>query len=179
MSDDLCKGNSSSKNVCIDIGLMVASLLVAIGGWCSVYHNSQCAAWLSIGATDLYLFAVILIAAVRADKEKNTYKSGWELPWLFPSRRAGVITIPLMAFALVLSFAGLFWALSGNCNFTIAFSNQKDAVYFSLVTLTTVGYGDIAPVSEQARDLVILEIGSGFLVLIGAFPLLISRVSQF
>jgi hypothetical protein len=32
------------------------------------------------------------------------------------------------------------------------------AVYFSVVTAATVGYGDIAPVSEAARMLVVAEI---------------------
>jgi voltage-gated potassium channel len=59
------------------------------------------------------------------------------------------------------------------------FSSYIDSLYFSLVTLTTVGYGDIVPLTEFARKIVMLEIVSGFLVLIGAFPLLISRISNF
>jgi len=55
----------------------------------------------------------------------------------------------------------------------------KDFIYFSLVTLTTLGYGDITPISNEARQLVVHEISSGFLLLIGAFPLLISRISNF
>ena len=34
---------------------------------------------------------------------------------------------------------------------------QADAVYFSFVTIATLGYGDIVPTSDQARGLVILE----------------------
>jgi MFS family permease len=36
-----------------------------------------------------------------------------------------------------------------------------DALYFSLITLTTVGYGDIAPVSGPARMLAMLEAVTG------------------
>jgi voltage-gated potassium channel len=36
-----------------------------------------------------------------------------------------------------------------------------DAVYFSIVTLTTVGYGDITPVSGYGRFITILIITSG------------------
>ncbi|MEM9291067.1 MAG: ion channel [Acidobacteriota bacterium] len=46
----------------------------------------------------------------------------------------------------------------------------RDAVYFSFVTLTTVGYGDITPIKEAARSLAIVEglLGQIFLaVLIG------------
>jgi voltage-gated potassium channel Kch len=34
---------------------------------------------------------------------------------------------------------------------------QGDMLYFSLITLATVGYGDILPVSETARTLAVLE----------------------
>jgi hypothetical protein len=33
----------------------------------------------------------------------------------------------------------------------------EDLLYFSFVTLTTTGYGDIAPVTAHARSLAILE----------------------
>ncbi len=171
--------NGDNKNVCIDIGLVVASLVAVGSGVLSLYFDWHSLSWISILATDLYLFAVIFTAAIRADKKSGTYQCGWAASWLFPSRRIGVITIPIMAVALVISFAGLYWSLNGNGNFTSDFSSHTDALYFSLVTLTTVGYGDIAPLSESARGFVIFEISSGFLVLIGAFPLLISRVSDF
>ena len=34
---------------------------------------------------------------------------------------------------------------------------QSDAIYFSFVTIATLGYGDIVPTSDPARGLVILE----------------------
>jgi voltage-gated potassium channel Kch len=37
------------------------------------------------------------------------------------------------------------------------------AMYFSLVTLTTLGYGDISPVGELAQRLAVLEAFSGVL----------------
>ena len=46
----------------------------------------------------------------------------------------------------------------------------RDAVYFSFVTLTTVGYGDVTPVGEVARNLAVVEalLGQVFLaILIG------------
>ncbi len=38
-----------------------------------------------------------------------------------------------------------------------------DCMFYSFVTLTTVGYGDIVPISAQARSLSILEAVSGTL----------------
>jgi hypothetical protein len=49
---------------------------------------------------------------------------------------------------------------------------QGDALYFSFVTLTTLGYGDIVPLTAQARSLVILESVTGVLYL----AVLVSRL---
>jgi hypothetical protein len=40
-----------------------------------------------------------------------------------------------------------------------------DAMYFSFVTITTMGYGDISPVSPVARMLAVLEATTGVLYL--------------
>lgn len=42
----------------------------------------------------------------------------------------------------------------------------EDALYFSIVTMATVGYGDIVPVGHFARLLTVLEILSGVLLLV-------------
>ena len=38
-----------------------------------------------------------------------------------------------------------------------------DFVYFSFVTLTTLGYGEITPISAQARSVAMMEAVSGVL----------------
>lgn len=46
--------------------------------------------------------------------------------------------------------------------------NLHHFVYFSAITFSTVGYGDIAPVSEVARFVVILEIFLSFFIIVFA-----------
>ena len=41
--------------------------------------------------------------------------------------------------------------------------SQSDAFYFSLCTLTTAGYGDVTPLSHQARILAVMESVTGVL----------------
>jgi hypothetical protein len=50
-----------------------------------------------------------------------------------------------------------------------------DAAYFSTITLSTAGYGDIVPVSDLAKVLVSLEIILGF----GLLGFLLSRIAGF
>jgi hypothetical protein len=82
-------------------------------------------------------------------------------------------------------FAALFQQLSLLCDrspavicgaeraFSQPLVRFPDAMYFSTVTLSTAGYGDIAPVSDFARAMVSLEIVVGF----GLLGFLLSRVA--
>jgi Ion channel len=70
----------------------------------------------------------------------------------------------------------------------ISFYNQKafeyplvsfvDAFYFSVITLSTVGYGDIKPNNQIAKLFVTLEIGLGIMVLTLALSILTSFFSK-
>lgn len=148
--------HGANKNICIDTALIVAALAGVIFGLLSLYNGWAILSWISIIATDIYLFAAIFSCSDRADKKNNTYQGEWSAPWLFPSRRIGVITIPLMSIALIVSFAGLYWSINTALNFKNVLSSYTDALYYSLVTLTTVGYGDIVPLSGPAKKLVML-----------------------
>ena len=53
-----------------------------------------------------------------------------------------------------------------------------DAIYFSFVTLATLGYGDLVPVSEVARGLAIIEAISGQLFLAVMIARLVGSYAQ-
>jgi voltage-gated potassium channel Kch len=57
--------------------------------------------------------------------------------------------------------------------------NRIDALYYSVVTFSTVGYGDFTPTSSAARLLVIWQLGTGMLMLLGVFPLIVGRITDF
>jgi len=46
--------------------------------------------------------------------------------------------------------------------------NMYHFIYFSVITFSTVGYGDIAPISEVARFVVMLEIFLSFFIIVFA-----------
>jgi hypothetical protein len=84
-------------------------------------------------------------------------------------------------------FAALYQQLSLYCDrssvewceggqvFSQSLARFVDAAYFSTVTLSTTGFGDIVPLSDVARALVALEIVTGF----GLLGFLLSRVAGY
>jgi Ion channel len=71
-----------------------------------------------------------------------------------------------------LSFGVLYWALERGLPGSLYYGgaaldrfSEADGVYFSFVTLATLGYGDFVPKSEVARGLVIFEAVMGQLYL--------------
>ena len=55
-------------------------------------------------------------------------------------------------------------------------SGFETSLYFSIVTITTTGYGDIAPVSHLARGLACWEIMTGLLYQIFIFSIIASAI---
>jgi hypothetical protein len=127
--------------------------------------------WISVIVVDVYLFLLMLLAALK-------------LPKRIPERQVALVTVPALLLILVMSFAKLY-IVSGQIGRTTIdnkveiLENPQDAVYFSLVTITTLGYGDYTPQKTPARMLVSAELLSGALLLFFAFPVLGSRLAQF
>lgn len=70
------------------------------------------------------------------------------------------VTIILLLF---FTYAGLFLAAEGSVNQGI--DNIGDAVYFSAVTLTTLGFGDITPQTVLGRWLTVLALVAGVIII--------------
>ena len=68
-------------------------------------------------------------------------------------------------------FAGSFFAQGGE-------AHLGDFIYFSLITLTTVGFGDLTPAGETARSLVAIEAVLGQVMLVTLVARLVSLMGQ-
>jgi voltage-gated potassium channel len=62
--------------------------------------------------------------------------------------------------AIIFVYSGLIYQVEHPAN-PQSFGTFLDAVYFSVVTMTTVGFGDVTPISESGRFLTILMILTG------------------
>lgn len=74
------------------------------------------------------------------------------------------VRIVFSIFALVFVASGMIYTIEGDANPEL-FPTFFDAVYFSLVTITTVGYGDITPVSFYGKLATLFIITMGIIII--------------
>lgn len=78
-------------------------------------------------------------------------------------------------FAIIFVYSGLIYQVEHPANPQV-FNTFVDAMYFSVVTMTTVGFGDVTPVSEMGRLLTILMILTGIALIPWQVGDLIKRI---
>lgn len=83
----------------------------------------------------------------------------------------GIAAYAMIGFAMAALYRGFDLLLGGLFH---GLSAVGDYVYFSFVTLTTVGYGDITPVTDLAKRLVVIEMFVGQVFLITLVARLVS-----
>lgn len=79
------------------------------------------------------------------------------------SSRAKVLVFLLGVLSLVCILGTLMYLIEGGIN--PGFSNIPQAIYWGIVTITTVGYGDIAPVTVVGKFLASIMMLSGFAII--------------
>lgn len=84
-----------------------------------------------------------------------------------PNIRPGLV-IPLLMTLSILVFATAYQALAQDPGELVGLDTRLDALYFTVVTLATVGYGDITPHGQAARLVTILQILYTFIFLTAA-----------
>lgn len=78
------------------------------------------------------------------------------------SSEDGIIFVRIIftLFAIIFVFSGLIYQVEHPVNSQV-FVTFLDAFYFSIVTMTTVGFGDVTPISQLGRLLTVLMILTG------------------
>ncbi len=92
----------------------------------------------------------------------------WKIEKLLPGIQAKdsivLIRIFLTLFTIIFVFAGLIYQVEYQIN-SDHLKNFFDAFYFVVVTMTTVGYGDVTPLSQPGRVMTLLMIFTGVLLI--------------
>ncbi len=78
--------------------------------------------------------------------------------------------------AVVLLFAALYWAAGVNVGAHAP--GVLTHLYYSVVTLTSLGYGDITPTSGLGQILVIVEVCVGYMMLGGLISILANKMAR-
>jgi|GEM_PF-3493807 len=110
-------------------------------------------------------FCILLI-----DSQKSNWAPG--------SFNRSLLLILLNFYEIVVVYGFLYLSIGNIVNT----QNEKlitpiSAFYFSLVTLTTLGFGDFVPKSDSSRFIVMLEVFTGIIFLLIVIPSIISRLT--
>jgi hypothetical protein len=125
------------------------------------------------------------------------YAVTWK-PWVFFARRLRgprkreaafsyygplslIFLLVVWAGAMVVGFALIFYAMGSPFNDAVQTPGLRTDLYVSGTTIFTLGLGDVTPHSLWAREIIILEAGTGFgflAVVMGYFPVLYSAFSR-
>ncbi|MFE2461733.1 potassium channel family protein [Streptomyces sp. NPDC059402] len=92
-----------------------------------------------------------------------------------PDSRPGVV-ISLLIVLSVHVFSATYYALAKQPGEFSGLHTRIDALYFTVVTLATVGYGDITPRGQAARVVTVLQITYSFVFLTAAATALTTRM---
>jgi voltage-gated potassium channel len=75
-----------------------------------------------------------------------------------------VARIFLTLFSIIFTYAGLIYQVEHSKN-PEGFAHFFDALYFSVVTMTTVGFGDVIPLSQNGKFLTMIMILTGVILI--------------
>ncbi|CAM5367041.1 membrane protein [Streptomyces parvulus] len=85
------------------------------------------------------------------------------------------VVLPLLIVLSVHIFSATYYALAKEPGEFTGLRTRVDALYFTVVTLATVGYGDITPSGQSARIVTLLQIAYSFVFLTAAATALSTR----
>ncbi|HET8740891.1 MAG TPA: potassium channel family protein [Acidimicrobiia bacterium] len=116
----------------------------------------------------LLMLAVAQLAALLA----VIYRIAQHKVVTFQTVMGGIAAYALIAFVMAAVFRGL--SLVTGSALLSGVGSSGDYIYYSFVTLTTVGYGDITPATDLAKRLAVIEMFVGQVFLITLVARLVS-----
>ena len=144
------------------------------------YHHAE---WIGCNVTGADFSNAYLVRRTIIDQnylhefrsQSRTHEWIYRLWWLSSDCGRSYKRWGLWTLLLAVSFAGLYEVVD------IDYGEEKTAlssIYFSIVTLTTLGYGDVLPSSQTAQAVVIAQVVIGYVMLGGLLSLFSAKVSR-
>lgn len=143
----------------IAAGLLAVAVSVGLTVAFTSTENSTLGA-LSFTLNAVLLFWAVVLVVIRVARQQMV---------TLTTVLGALLAYALLGFAFASVYAALGVASAGDA-LSPEITSQADYVYFSFVTLTTLGFGDITPVADIVKRLVVIEalVGQVFLVVLVA-----------
>ena len=127
-----------------------------------------------LSTTDYVLRFLVVVLVLGLLAAVVTWQLRLQLDEGFDRRVDGLVVAVV---AVVVTFAMLFYLLAQQSPSQVSGLHTRiDALYFTMATLTTVGYGDVHAVGQGARALVLVQMVFNVLFVTTAASLLSSRI---
>lgn len=147
--------------------VVVVALAVVVGGPAAAREGTDLNLLLTSAVLAVVIALQIALVARRLVRHRRVTLS----------TAAGALTIYLLLGSF---FAGVYGVLAAGTQEPLFASGTNgsslDRLYFSFITLTTVGYGDLTPGSDLARVTVVLEALGGQLYLVTVVALVVGAL---
>lgn len=104
-------------------------------------------------------------------------KSFQTLASVLATKKFEFLTLAMFASIVIFVSSVIIYVMEGN-NSASPIKTMYEAIYWSVVTISTVGYGDIAPVTDEGRFVAILVIVAGVAVLAFTTSLVVSAFTE-
>ena len=146
-------------------------------------NGSTSADWIGVDLRDVdFTGAYLLRRQVRDQnylfefrQQSKAHEALYWVWWLTSDCGRSMLRWGVFVATLVMLFAGAYLLVDVNYG---AHESFLSPVYFSLVTMTTLGYGDVLPNSTAAQFVTMLEVSTGYLMLGGLVSILSSKLAR-
>jgi len=104
-------------------------------------------------------------------------KSFQTLISVLSSKKFEFLTLAIFSFIVIFVSSVIIYVMEGN-NAASPIKTMYEALYWSIITISTVGYGDIVPVTDEGRFVAMLVIVAGIAVLAFTTSLVVSAFTE-
>ena len=103
-----------------------------------------------------------LVRVFRIFQLSNYLRSGYNMQIALRSSRPKIIVFILYISIIVIILGGIMYVVEGQQN---GFENIPRSIYWAVVTLTTVGYGDVVPITTLGKTISVFIMMLGYAII--------------